>query len=342
MKHILYLIILFQLFLAKSQETINDTITFDSLRRSFILYVPANYNSNTPTPLVFNFHGWTSNANEQMFYGDFRKIADTAGFIIVHPLGTPDTAGLNYWNANWGGEVDDIGFTKAMIDSISEDYSINLDRVYSTGMSNGGFMSFTLACEISEHFAAIASVTGSMNYNTISTCSPQHPIPVLQIHGTKDAIVPYSESLYMPINSILNYWIEHNNCDSIPTKTLISNINETDNSTAEHYKYSNGDNDVSVEHYKIINGAHTWPGAPIAFGTTNYDIDASEKIWQFFSKYDINGLINPSSIVELKTREKKNLVAVVNILGRKTDPTIKNMVLFFIYNDGSVEKKINL
>jgi polyhydroxybutyrate depolymerase len=90
-----------------------------------------------------------------MFYGDFRTIADTAGFLLVHPLGTLDPTGTTYWNSGWGGTVDDIGFTGALIDSIAEAYSVNLDRVYSTGMSNGGFMSYTLACSLSDRIAAI-------------------------------------------------------------------------------------------------------------------------------------------------------------------------------------------
>ncbi|MDP6908623.1 MAG: hypothetical protein QF371_03915, partial [Flavobacteriales bacterium] len=76
-------------------------------------------------------------------------MADTAGFLLVHPQGTQDGSGLNYWNTGWGGTVDDVSFTAALIDSLSAEYSINADRVYSTGMSNGGFMSYYLACNLS-------------------------------------------------------------------------------------------------------------------------------------------------------------------------------------------------
>ena len=88
--------------------------------------------------------------------------------------------------------MDDLGFTAALIDSLSAEYSINQDRIYSTGMSNGGFMSYHLACELSERIAAIASVTGTMNVNQPATCSPGHPMPVMEIHGTADATVPVS------------------------------------------------------------------------------------------------------------------------------------------------------
>ncbi|MBL4624255.1 MAG: hypothetical protein JKY42_03830, partial [Flavobacteriales bacterium] len=132
-----------------AQQTIIDTISHDGIERTFTLYVPAIYSPGNSTPLVINFHGYTSNMASQMSYGDFRDIADTAGFIIVHPMGTLDGSGQTYWNSGWGGTVDDIGFTAALIDSISIAYTINQDRVYSTGTSNGGFMSYTLACSLS-------------------------------------------------------------------------------------------------------------------------------------------------------------------------------------------------
>jgi len=282
------------------QQTIYDTITHDGLERAFILYVPANYTAGNPVPLVLNFHGYTSNSQEQMFYGDFRPIADTAGFILVHPMGTLDESNEPYWNSGWGGTVDDIGFAAALIDSISASYSINQSRVFSTGMSNGGFMSYTLACSLSNRIAAIASVTGTMNVNQSLTCNAQHPMPVMEIHGTLDPTVPYNGNTWAAsIPNVLNYWANFNQCTIPPQFTAVPNISTTDGCTAEHYLYSTGINGVDVEHYKIIGGAHTWPGAPIATGVTNYDISASKKIWQFFLKYDLNGKIAFNSIDEL-------------------------------------------
>lgn len=287
--------------LCLGQQTINGTITHDALQRSYILYVPASYSPGSPAPLVINFHGYTSNAGEQMYYGDFRSIADTAGFLLVHPMGTLDFNGQPYWNSNWGGTVDDIGFTEALIDSLASEYNIDLDRVYSTGMSNGGFMSYTLACELSNRIAAIASVTGTMNFNQTVTCNPQHPMPVMEIHGTADPTVPYNGSgSYESIANTLSYWVNFNQCDATAIVTNMPDINITDGCTAEHQLYQNGDNGVEVEHYKIINGGHSWPGAPVVIGITNYDINASTKIWEFFAKYDINGKINTTGIDQLK------------------------------------------
>ena len=166
-------------FLAFSQQTITATLTHDSIDREYILYVPANYTGDTPVPLVFNFHGFTSNAGEQMAYGDFRPIADTAGFILVHPEGTlfNGSTHFNVGGFTAGSTVDDVGFTEAMIDTISAEYNINAERVYSTGMSNGGFMSFLLACQLSDKIAAIASVTGSMTPELTMPATRSTPCP---------------------------------------------------------------------------------------------------------------------------------------------------------------------
>lgn len=299
-----FLFFFFLPFASFGQQTINGTLQHDGLTRSYILYVPASYTPGTPAPLVLNFHGYTSNAFEQMFYGDFRPIADTAGFLLVHPLGTLDATGTTYWNSGWGGTVDDIGFTSALIDSLAAAYSVNLDRVYSTGMSNGGFMSYTLACSLSERIAAIASVTGTMNVNQSLTCNAQHPMPVLEIHGTADETVPYNGNALMEaIPNVISYWVDFNNCSTTPQITDVPNVNVTDGCTAVHSIYSGGDNGVDVEHYQIIDGGHTWPGSIFTIGVTSNDFSASKKIWEFFMQYDINGRILASDVDDLIAEE---------------------------------------
>jgi polyhydroxybutyrate depolymerase len=264
----------------------------DGLQREYILYVPSSYTGDEPAPLVFNFHGYGSNATDQMWYGDFRPIADRRGFLIVHPQGTL-FEGVTHWNVGgWtaGSTVDDVGFTEALIDFLSSEYNIDSARVYSTGMSNGGYMSFLLACQLSERFAAIASVTGSMTPETFNDCSPQHPTPIMQIHGTSDGSVPYGGNVWSKsIDDVIQYWVDSNHCNPTPTVTALPDTDPTDGSTVEHIVYYDGDRDVNVEHFKVIGGGHTWPGNPFGGGSTNYDIDASEEIWRFFSRYDING-----------------------------------------------------
>jgi polyhydroxybutyrate depolymerase len=287
-----------------AQQTINETMIHDGLTRSYTIYVPASYSPGTPAPMVLNFHGYTSNAFEQMFYGDFRAIADTAGFLLVIPDGTLDATGTTYWNSGWGGTVDDIGFTSALIDQIAASYSVNLNRVYSTGMSNGGFMSYTLACSLSNRIAAIASVTGSMNVGQDLTCNAQHPTPVMEIHGTADATVPYQGGGFMEaIPNVLNYWVNFNNCNATPVITDVPNTILSDGCTAMHYFYAGGTSGVDVEHYKVIDGGHTWPGSMFNIGVTNNDFNASKKIWQFFLQYDLNGRIQANGIADLATQE---------------------------------------
>jgi polyhydroxybutyrate depolymerase len=243
-------------------------------------------------PLILNFHGFGSNANEQMFYGDFRDIADTEGFLLVHPEGTT-FIGNQFWNVGFPGissTIDDVGFTEALIDELATLYTINLDRVYATGMSNGGFMSFLLACQLSEKIAAVASVTGSMTQDTFNECNAQLPTPVLQIHGTEDDVVLYNgNTLSIPIADVISYWVDYNNCETTPSTTTLPDLDVSDGSTVEHSVYENSDNGITTEHMKVIGGGHTWPGSVLNTAGTNQDIDASMEIWLFFSRYDING-----------------------------------------------------
>lgn len=295
-----------------AQQTITDSIVHDGLTREYILYVPANYTGTSAVPLLFNFHGYTSNANDQMWYGDFRPIADTAGFIIIHPQGTLDGTGTTHFNVGWGGStVDDVDFTSALIDSISAQYNINQDRVYSTGMSNGGFMSFRLACELSDRIAGIASVTGSILPATLNNCNALHSTPIMQIHGTSDATVPYNGGAGWtePITSLVDYWANFNNCDLTPLIENVPDINTSDGTTVEKYSYLNGDNCTEVIHYKVANGSHTWPGTFFTSAGTNHDINASLEIWKFLSQYDMNGLINCSSI-GIEEKSETNGIAV--------------------------------
>ena len=282
-------------FSSFAQQTISASITHDGIQRDYILYIPELYDGSRAVPLILNFHGFGSNANEQMFYGDFRDIADTEGFLLVHPEGTT-FIGNQFWNVGFPGissTIDDVGFTEALIDELATLYTINLDRVYATGMSNGGFMSFLLACQLSEKIAAVASVTGSMTQNTFNNCNAQLPTPVLQIHGTEDDVVLYNgNTLSIPIADVISYWVDYNNCETTPSTTTLPDLDVSDGSTVEHSVYENSDNGITTEHMKVIGGGHTWPGSVLNTAGTNQDIDASMEIWLFFSRYDINGSLS--------------------------------------------------
>jgi len=296
---ILCLVLLHTTLQLQSQQTIRTNLVHDGLTRTYSYYLPANFNQSKFYPLVFNLHGYGSNGDQQEFYGDFRKIADTAGFILVHPNGTvfPQTT-QQFWNVGLVGSsnVDDVGFIHAIIDTLSKVYSIDADRIFSTGMSNGGFMSYHLAC-VSNRFAAIASVTGSMTLLTQVLCKNAQPIPVMEIHGDADAVVNYNGSTgVLAIPEVLDFWIQKNGLDKQKLiKSSVPDINKTDGATAELYIYP-GTNEV--QHYKVINGAHTWPGSPFVIGTTCQDFNASLEIWKFFSKYKRN-LVSSEDLTNL-------------------------------------------
>ena len=292
-------------FPTSAQQTINESIIHDGIQRNYIVYIPEIYDGSSAVPLVLNFHGYGSNATQQMFYGDFRDIADTEGFLLVHPEGTLSN-GNQFWNVGFPGTtsstIDDVGFTEALIDELANLYTINLDRVYATGMSNGGFMSFLLACQLSEKIAAIASVTGSMTLDTYANCSAQHPTPVLQIHGTNDSVVPYDGNItwIQSIVDVISYWVNYNICETNPIITTFPDLDPSDGSTVEHIVYTGGVNGVTTEHMKVLGGGHTWPGSAINLPETNQDINASNEIWEFFSRFDINGSL---SVNEFENRQ---------------------------------------
>ncbi len=246
---------------------------YGGLLRTYLIHLPPDYNEDNDYPLVINMHGLGSNANEQQFYSQFDQVADTAGIVMVYPNGVN-----NVWNITFDSGVDDVGFISALIDTISTNYSIDLDRVYSTGMSMGGFMSHRLACQLDNRIAAIGSVTGTLAY---PNCFPQRAFPVLQIHGTADSTVPYA--LVPPT---MAHWIIQNEC--LDTTTIdLPDIDTTDQSTVTKSIYSPCDSEVEVILYTVIGGEHTWPGAPIEIGITNYDINASVEIWNFFRQYTL-------------------------------------------------------
>ena len=246
--------------------------------------------------VLFNLHGYGSNALEQMNYTNFNNLANTKenNFILIHPQGAPLntvlTSSSSHWNSGgWtiGSTVDDVDFIDTIIKLVSQKYNLNQDRIYSTGMSNGGFMSYHLACNLSSKIAAIASVTGSMRKETYEDCNPTHSTSILQVHGTIDATVPFegNSALGMrSINDVMDYWKLYDACDIEPI-SIITDYFDIEISV-QHDTYLNCLNDVQVELYKIEGMGHRWPNKQ------RYGISATEKIWEFINLYDINGKIN--------------------------------------------------
>ena len=281
----------------RAQTTVIRTMLAGGLTREYRLYVPAIYTRTTGNvPLLLNLHGYGSNNVQQEGYGDFRPLADTANFLVVHPNGVFDANNKRNWNTFGprGTGVDDVAFISALIDTLAAHYRIDLNRVYSTGMSNGGFMSYELACQLGNRIAAIASVTGSMTASRLAGCTSGRPVPVMEIHGTADGTVPYNGGTglqFVAIPTLLNSWAQRNGCNLMSVTTPVPDINTADGCTADRIVWSGGRNGSVVEHYRINGGAHTWPGSPYVIDVTNQDISASREAWRFMRRYRLNQLL---------------------------------------------------
>jgi polyhydroxybutyrate depolymerase len=251
------------------------SIQHNGLTRTYRLHLPAGFSPDSLYPLVINMHGLGSNALEQELYTAFNTVSDTGNFIVTYP-----NAVNGAWNVLGSGGTDDVGFISALIDTLASEYNIDLMRVYSTGMSMGGFMSYRLACELENRIAAIASVTGLL---ALFPCDPDRPVPILQMHGTADEVVPYSG-----VATTISHWVNHNGCPATPVITDLPDINTNDQSTVTVSYYGLCEDLTEVILYTINGGEHTWPGAPIIIGVTNMDINASSEIWNFFKKYSLS------------------------------------------------------
>ena len=262
--------------------TFSRSIEVDGETREYLIYIPNSYDTIKSVPLLLNFHGFGGSANEFMDDADMRSLAASYSFILVYPQGS-SLDGFSHWNAcPIGGDnksdADDFGFVEAIINKVSSQYNIDVERIYSAGYSNGGMMAYGLANYRSDLIAAVASVSGAM-LDCIGSTS--HPMPVVHLHGTSDGVLPYNGSSdWSSVQSTLDYWINFNNTITTPT---VSNDN-SGGMLIEHYVYDQGDSSVSVEHYKFIGGDHVW------FSNTYQGQDASELVWNFVSRYDINGL----------------------------------------------------
>ena len=279
-----------------------ESIMVDGLERSYRLLVPENYDPTKPIPLVFNFHGLGSNAFQQQLYSNMNGTAEANNFMVVYPEGVD-----NAFNA--GGEldtgIDDVAFTSAMIDTLAAQYNINLRRIYSCGMSNGGFMSYRLACELGDRIAAIASITGGMIPTFTPTCDPERPVPIMQVHGTADDVVFFEGRPFVndPIDTTVAFWASINRCSSIGDTMIVDDIDPSDSTTAIRIDFADCADGSGVVYYVIDGGGHTWPGALIAIGVTNQDFDATTEIWNFFEQYELPELlVNTNEVSENSIR----------------------------------------
>jgi len=250
-------------------------LVVNNTNREYIIYVPENFTGTSSLPLLLSFHGLSSNMNFNYDYTNFGELAERENFIVVHPNGID-----NRWTVSATNNPD-IDFIEALLDQLENDYNIASNRIYSTGMSNGGNFSFTLACGLNDRIAAIASVTGLMLQMAIGDCIPSRPLAVLHIHGTEDLIANYAF-----VQGGLDFWTDHNNTNDFPIISDIPNIDSGDGSTVKRFEYLNGNSNVEVQHLKITGGGHEWPGF-----SGNMDINASDEVWNFVKNFDLSGKI---------------------------------------------------
>lgn len=186
--------------------------------------LPPGYSPGTPRPLLVLLHGFSATGPIQDLYLGLTPEASAKGFITIVPDGTINELGLHFWNASpsWccdfsGTDVDDSAYLLALVDEASLRFSIDPDRVYLVGHSNGGFMSHKMACEHADRFAAIAAIAGSLPLDE-ADCAPSEPVSVLQIHGTLDALVLYpgTVGLYPGVEEIMRRWAGHDGCQALP------------------------------------------------------------------------------------------------------------------------------
>ena len=249
--------------------------------------------SSDPAPLIINMHGFGGTALGQRYSSEMDDYALPQGVAVVYPqgLGASWSVGTFWTSFNF---ADDIDFISQMIDKISEDYSIDLNRIYATGMSNGGYMTYELACELSDKIAAFGSVTGNFMLNDDQNCVFEKEIPIMHIHGTSDLVVDYYPPSFdqaLTVSESMDYWNSINVLDSLE---IISIDGSEGVLSAEKFTWSRNGTNTKFIHYKVENGGHQWFGSPNAFPSV---VNSSELLVDFFLQYNLNELpcINPSN-----------------------------------------------
>lgn len=242
--------------------------------RQYRLHVPPSYRAGQVMPLVINIHGYNSNAEQQERISKMAQKADQAGFIAVHPEGT---GGSEAWHFGPGEDSKaDLQFFGDLIRTVESKYSIDANRIYATGISNGAQMTNHLGCAMSDMFAAIAPVSGG--YFRGEACNTSRPVAVVAFHGTADNLLPYEgrPPLMISIKDWAAGWAARNGCNASPQVTM-----QKGQVTGETWSGCKNNSDVVL--YTIKDGGHSWPGSDLMpRNITTLDIDATDTIWDFF------------------------------------------------------------
>jgi len=309
--------------------------THNNIQREFYLHIPNNLPSNSP--IVYVLHGWGGDGEQIMLNTAFNILSDQNNFAVCYPTALIDgdngTSGLTSWNCSG---LSDVNFIHALNDSLQIQYQFDENKIFATGFSYGGDISFHLArCQNSNVFDAIAPLAGTI-FDYMNICLPSSNISVLVLHGTNDNVINFNGGNfpnygpYMSAPDIVTNCVNYNSC-SLDTSYSLLDVNN-DNNITDVTKYHNINTGDKVWFYKVNNGLHTWfDVAPWG----NEDFWASEEIWNFFNQVGTN----TTSLNNQENLTEKNLSRIINTLGQETQSSL-DLLLFYIYDDGTVEKRI--
>lgn len=262
----------------------NDTstvLTFehDGAARQYVFHAPADLPANAP--LVFFLHGLGGDAGETRSWVGLGRVADANGFAVAYPQGSGNYDGTPYWNAHtFPGVTDDIGFLSALARSLQSEHSLDPERTFAAGFSNGGLMSYLLAMEAPGVFRGVASVVGAPSGSAWEDRdSATAAFPLLQISGLDDRVVPIDGivnpsggSGAPPLDDVIEYWSGRNGCSTTETDTLNPNTTRR-----RHVDCAEGN---EVWYYRVDNFGHEWPTVDGSAGFAG-----GEVIWEFFGRF---------------------------------------------------------
>jgi polyhydroxybutyrate depolymerase len=274
------------------------TLNEGGLERNYLVHVPPQYDPATPMPVVLAFHGGGANAGNMVTFSGLNEKADQAGFIVVYPEGTGRLERMRTFNAgNCCGyaasqQIDDVAFTRQILDDLEDVANVDRRRVFATGMSNGAMMAYRLASELSDRIAAIAPVGGSMG---TKDCHPGRAVSVMHFHGDADEFVPFKGGRGRGISGTDFYSVEHSiaawakadGCGTTPTTTRLPD-QQDDGTAVKEVRYDSGKDGSEVVLVLIEGGGHTWPGREPrlrSLGVSTRDISANDMMWEFFQRH---------------------------------------------------------
>ena len=267
------------------------TLQFGGVTRRYYLHLPSTWHRGRPAPLVLVVHGGGGRASGIAPHTGFSRLAEREGFVVAYPQG------LNgRWNDGRGYAAthDDVGFVRALLDTLGRELSIDPRRVYATGISNGAMFSYRLACDLPGTFAAVAPVAGAMPADLAPACAHTQPVSVLAFQGTADPLMPYAgggvarrRGRVLSAERSIAFWATNSGCSAAPVTTDAPD-RVTDGTLVRRTVYGACREGRAVELYTIEGGGHTWPGGPPvggAVGRVTREIDATALIWAFFVEH---------------------------------------------------------